>query len=122
MTQPLGFQLAILAMAVSLHAKGELRVPTLTKMAMADEEVRVHGKEASDYARRLAEELMKRSSSEVQKMAHTFDEHAFLEASKGFLEREYNCIVEVHGAGEHGADPQHKARQAAPGRPAIIVE
>ncbi|HOE52772.1 MAG TPA: leucine--tRNA ligase [Methanomassiliicoccales archaeon] len=113
----------VLAMAIGLHAKGELKVPTLTKMAMADEEVRAHGKEASDYARRMAEELMKRSSPEVQKMAHTFDERAFLESSRGFLEREYGCIVEVHGAEERGAsDPQHKARQAAPGRPAIIVE
>jgi len=113
----------VLSMAVSLHAKGELKVPTLTKMAMANESVRRHGKEASDFARKTAEELMKRSASEVEKMALRLDELTYLRSCQAFLGKEYGCSVEVHQAGEEGvADTHNKARQAAPGRPAILVE
>ncbi|KAF5051885.1 Valine--tRNA ligase [anaerobic digester metagenome] len=113
----------VVSMAAELHEKAELKVPTLTKMAMAQESVRVKGKEASDFARKTAEDLMKRSPAEARKMAQRFDELSFLSASREFLEKEYNCAVAVHEAGEPGiADPQNKARQAAPWRPAILVE
>ncbi|MCX6650797.1 MAG: leucine--tRNA ligase [Methanomassiliicoccales archaeon] len=114
---------SVVALALDLSSKGELKVPTLTKAAMAREDIRVHGKEASDYARKLAEELMKRSASEVKKMGMTFDELEFLRSCADFLGREYGCAVDVHMAGEPGVtDPHNKARQAAPGRPAILVE
>jgi hypothetical protein len=113
----------VVSMAADLHEKGELKVPTLTKMAMAHEMVRVKGKEASDFARKTAEDLMKRSPAEANKLAQSFDELSFLLASREFLEREYGCAVAVHEAGEPGvADPQNKSRQAAPWRPAILVE
>jgi leucyl-tRNA synthetase len=113
----------VVSMAAKLHEKGELKVPTLTKMAMAHEMVRAKGKEASDFARKTAEDLMKRSPAEARKAAQRFDELSFLNASREFLEREYGCVVSVHEAGEPGvADPQNKARQAAPWRPAILVE
>lgn len=113
----------VVSMAAELHEKGELKVPTLTKMAMAHETVRVKGKEASDFARKTAEDLMKRSPAEAKRQAQRFDELSFLAASREFLEKEYGCAIEVHEAGEPGvADPQNKARQAAPWRPAILVE
>jgi leucyl-tRNA synthetase len=113
----------VVSMAAELHEKGELKVPTLTKMAMAHEMVRVKGKEASDFARKTAEDLMKRSPAEAKRLAQRFDELSFLLSSREFLEKEYGCSVEVHEAGESGvADPQNKARQAAPWRPAILVE
>jgi leucyl-tRNA synthetase len=113
----------VVSMAVELHEKGDLKVPTLTKMAMADELVRVKGKEASDFARKTAEDLMKRSPAEAKKLAQRFDELSFLRASKDFLDKEYGCAIAVHEAGEPGVmDPQNKARQAAPWRPAILVE
>ena len=112
----------VLEMAAGLHAKGELKVPSLTKAAMSRESVRSRGKEAQDFARKLAEELMKRSSSEVEKLSLKIDELEFLRGCKDFLEGEYGCEVQVHQAGENVSDPQNKARQAAPGRPAILVE
>lgn len=112
----------VLEMAAGLHAKGELKVPSLTKAAMSRESVRSRGKEAQDFARKLAEELMKRSSTEVEKLSLKIDELEFLRGCKDFLEREYGCEVQVHQAGGDVSDPQNKARQAAPGRPAILVE
>ncbi len=113
----------VVSMAVELHEKGDLKVPTLTKAAMANDLVRARGKEASDFARKTAEDLLKRSPAEVKKLAQRFDELSFLAASREFLEKEYGCVIEVHEAGEPGvADPQNKARQAAPWRPAILVE
>jgi leucyl-tRNA synthetase len=113
----------VVSMAVELHDKGDLKVPTLTKAAMANDLVRARGKEASDFARKTAEDLLKRSPAEVKKLAQRFDELSFLAASREFLEKEYGCVIEVHEAGEPGvADPQNKARQAAPWRPAILVE
>ncbi|MCG7840843.1 MAG: leucine--tRNA ligase [Methanomassiliicoccales archaeon] len=113
----------VMKMALDLSAKNELQIPTLTKAAMTDQEVRGHGKGASDYARKLAEEFMKRSASELERIGQSFDEHAFLSGCLDFLSEEYNCHVEVHVAGEPGTpDPQGKSRQAVPGRPAILVE
>ncbi|MBI0582147.1 MAG: leucine--tRNA ligase, partial [Methanomassiliicoccales archaeon] len=113
----------VVSMAMALQEKGDLKVPTLTKMAMSDEAVRGKGKEASDFARKTAEDLMKRSPAEIRKLAQRFDELSFLRASREFLEKEYGCAIEVHEAGEHDVvDPQNKARQAAPWRPAILVE
>jgi leucyl-tRNA synthetase len=113
----------VVSMAVELHETGDLKVPTLTKAAMAHEMVRAKGKEASDFARKTAEDLMKRSPAEAKKLAQRFDELSYLRASKDFLEKEYGCAIQVHEAGETGvADPQNKARQAAPWRPAILVE
>ena len=113
----------VMAMAMDLSSKGELKIPTLTKAVMAHEDIRAHGKEASDYARKLAEDLMKRSLTEIKKMGQTFDELAVLRSCVEFLGREYGCVVEVHRAGEAGVvDPHNKERQAVPGRPAILVE
>lgn len=113
----------VLDMALELSSKGELKVPTLTKAAMANENVRTHGKEASDFARKIAEDLMKRSANELVKLGQRFDELEFLKLCQAFLSHEYECAVEVHMAGEPGiVDPQNKARQAVPGRPAIVVE
>jgi hypothetical protein len=103
----------VLTMAIELSTNGNLNVPTLTKTAMSSEAVRSRGKEASDFARKLAEDLMRRSTAEVEKLAKTFDELTFLRSCQEFLVREFGCDIEVYQAGEPGAqDPKrHPAAQ-----------
>ena len=113
----------VYGMALDLHRKGELKIPTLTKAAMADEEIRRFGKEAPDYARKLAEELMKRSGTELERLQTEVDEFAYLSGVVGFLGTELNCQVLVFSADDAGKeDPMNKARHAQPRRPAIYIE
>jgi leucyl-tRNA synthetase len=120
---PAPWKYSVLETALELAGRGELKVPTLTKAVMSREEVRCMGKEASDFARKLAEEMMKRSAEGQGRMGRQFDELEFLRSCTDFLSREYGCTVEVHQAGEPGVnDPHHKSKQASPGRPAILVE
>jgi len=112
-----------MAMALEMARKGELKVPTLTKAMMQDPELKQHGKEASDYARKIAEDLLKRSENELAKLEVQFDELPFLQAAQPFLSKEIGCEVKVFSAEDHEKeDPQNKARVAQPRRPAIYVE
>ena len=57
------------------------------------------------------------------KPVYETDEQAFLESAVGFLSDELGLEVAVYRADAEGVyDPQNKARQAAPGRPAILLE
>jgi leucyl-tRNA synthetase len=117
------WKFSVYRMAIDLQKKGELKIPTLTKAAMADEEIRKHGKEAPDYARKLAEELMKRSSGEVERLETAIDEYAYLSSVVGFLGAELGCQVSVFSADDPAKeDPLNKARHAQPRRPAIYIE
>jgi leucyl-tRNA synthetase len=112
-----------MAMAIDMAKKGDLKVPTLTKAVMQDPELKQHGKEASDYARKIAEDLMKRSEWELVKLEVAFDELAFLRSAQAFLSKEIGSTVMVFGAEDpEKVDPQNKARVAQPRRPAIYVE
>ncbi len=64
----------VLQKAIALFRDNELKVPTLTKQVMQDEDIKRHGKEASDLARKMAEDLTRRSADEVERMAVRFDE------------------------------------------------
>ncbi|MCE5297262.1 MAG: leucine--tRNA ligase [Euryarchaeota archaeon] len=112
-----------MAMAIDMAKKGELKVPTLTKAVMQDPDLKQHGKEASDYARKIAEDLMKRSKEELVKLEADFDELAFLTSAQNFLSKEMGSNVRVFSAeNPEKEDPQNKARVAQPRRPAIYVE
>jgi len=65
---------------------------------MADEEIRKHGKEAPDYARKLAEELMKRSGTEIERLETMIDEQSYLSGVVGFLGQNLGCQVSVFSA------------------------
>ena len=117
------WKFAVYSMAIELYKKGELKIPTLTKAAMADEEIRKHGKEAPDYTRKLAEELMKRSRTEIERLETHIDEYTYLSEVVGFLGAELGCRVSVFSADDPAKeDPLNKARHAQPRRPAIFVE
>jgi len=113
----------IAAIALAQAAEGKLTVPGLTKAVMSRDDLKRQGKEAADFARRTAEDLMKRSRTEMTRLSTELDEHAYLTAAAAFLSKEIGAGVEVYSADDKDApDPQRKARAAQPRRPAIYVE
>jgi leucyl-tRNA synthetase len=101
----------------------ELSVPALTKAVMAEPTIRAKGKEASEFARKVAEDLVKRSPQEVDRISAEFDELRYLRNAASFLTSELGCDVFVFSADDPDiVDPQRKARAAQPRRPAIFVE
>ena len=63
------------------------------------------------------------SEDEVARYMARFDEREFLSTARQFLEAELGCPVTIQSADAPGiSDPQGKAKQAKPRRPAIYVE
>jgi leucyl-tRNA synthetase len=90
---------------------------------MARDDLKRRGKDSADFARKMAEDLMKRSETELLKLAMDIDENAYLKDAAIFLAKELGCEVEIYSADDATApDPQRKARAAQPHRPAIFVE
>lgn len=113
---------AVMSTAISMLEEGKLTVPDLTKRCMADESIKRNGKAASELAKKVAVEFG-RSTPEAKRPVVETDETALLSSAAGFLSNETGITVEVHSADEEGVyDPQNKARQAVPGRPAIFLE
>jgi len=81
---------------------------------MQNEEVRKRGKEGAKYAQGLAKNIAR-----LEPVLDKADEQSSLNEYVGALEDEFGCNVEVIEA-EHS--DAYKARQAAPGKPAILVE
>jgi len=50
------------------------------------------------------------------------DEFSALKESKGQLEKEFKCAVEIQSAEKVDYDPAQKAKNALPGKPAIYIE
>jgi leucyl-tRNA synthetase len=81
---------------------------------MQSEEVRKHGKDGAKYAQGLAKNIARLGPGLGQA-----DELNALKEHVGALEDEFKCSVEVIEAEKSDLD---KAKQAAPGKPAIYVE
>ncbi|MDD1747748.1 MAG: class I tRNA ligase family protein, partial [Methanomassiliicoccales archaeon] len=110
-------------MGLKMARSKEISVPGLTKAAMSDPSIRTKGKEASDFARKVAEDLVKRSMQELDRMGASFDELRYLRNAAPFMTSELGCDVFVYSADDPSIkDPGRKAKAAQPGRPAIFVE
>ena len=117
------WKLSVWDRAISMAKQKQLSVPALTKTIMMEPEIRVKGKEASDFARKMAEELMKRSPQELEKLSVMLEEGEFLVNAAQFIAQEIGCEISVYSADDDSApDPHRKARAAQPRRPAIYVE
>jgi len=113
----------VFTMAVEMAKADGVSVPKLTKMVMADPDIRSRGKEAANFARKVAEEVSKRSGEGLDSLAVEFDETGYLLASSEFIRSQVGCDVTVVSADEEGIhDPEGKAKVARPRRPAIYVE
>jgi leucyl-tRNA synthetase len=117
------WKLVVWEKAISMAKLKQLTVPALTKTVMMDPDLRSKGKEASDFARKIAEEFMKRSIQELDKLSVRLEETDFLTNAAPFMAQEIGCDIVVYSADDPGApDPHKKARAARPRRPAIYVE
>jgi leucyl-tRNA synthetase len=113
----------VFAMAVRMAVKGELSIPNLTKAAMADPDIRSKGKDAANFARRMAEDITKRSDQDMKSLLVEFDEIDYLNSSRDFIESQLGCEVFIRAADDKDIhDPEGKAKVAQPRRPAIFVE
>jgi leucyl-tRNA synthetase len=117
------WKLSVWDKAISMAKQKQLTVPSLTKSIMMEPDIRPKGKEASDFARKIAEELMKRSTQELERLSVRLEEEAFLRNAAPFMAQEMGCDVSVYSADDPAApDPHKKSRAAQPRRPAIYVE
>lgn len=117
------WKMQVFSMAIDLARRKELTIPGLTKMVMKDQVLKTYGKEASDFARKTAEALLKCSNDDLSRFEAKFDEFDFLSEAAQFLKNEFGCEISVHSADDPNApDPQNKAKLAIPRRPAIYVE
>ena len=113
----------ILNMGLNLMGEKQLSIPGLTKVVMARDDLKRRGKDSADFARKTAEDLMKRSETELLKLAMNINEGQYLRDASAFLAKELNCEIAVYSADDASMpDPQRKARAAQPHRPAIYVE
>lgn len=113
----------VLDLALDMSGEDSLTVPSLTKAVMSREDLRRMGKEAASFARKQAEEMMKRSAGEKRRLAAPLDEYQYLSDAADFLSEALGAEVVIYSADDTSApDPQRKARAAQPRRPAIYVE
>lgn len=109
--------------AVNMAISGKCSIPDLIKSIMSDPEIKKKGKEAVNFAKKLMEELSKRSKEELEKLNVRFDEQEYLSASIDFIESEVGCPVEIISAeAPELYDPKSKSLAAQPRRPAIYIE
>ena len=80
-----------------LDSGEELTIPGLTKMAMADPEIRTNGKADSDLHRKVTEELKREDPSKIRRYADT-DEFGIIKEAAEFLEEELGAPVSVYNA------------------------
>ena len=116
------WKVKVMEMALSLASEGRLDIPTLTKMCMSDGSIRMHGKAASELAKKLATDIT-RTSNDGRYALLQIDERDHLSSASEFISSEAGVKVEVMSADDDGIyDPQGKSKAAVPGRPAIYIE
>jgi leucyl-tRNA synthetase len=113
---------AVMEKARDMQATGTLTVPDLIKACMADDAIKSNGKAASEMAKKVAVDFSRSAPGSKDAVLST-DEYALLHSAEQFLSDETGLEVRVYSADAEGIpDPNNKARQAAPGRPAISLE
>ncbi len=107
----------MLSLALDVTRGGKLDMGALMKVAMANEEISAHKKDAPKYAQKLA-----KSAHTLTRDVLALDEFETLSREKAYMESALRVPVEVVSADQPGEDPKGKSKQAEPGRPAIYIE
>lgn len=113
----------VFSFAADIIKSGEqLTIPGLTKMSMADSEIRENGKAASELSKKVATEMIRAEAPRVRRYADT-DEFTILNKASEFLSNEIGIPVTVFSSDDDSKyDPLDKSRASVPGRPAIYLE
>ncbi len=108
---------------LKMQSEGTLNPGILIKTLMAEPVNRAYGKEIPKFVQKIVPDII---SMRVERLEmfddYELDELAILKENQQFLEKEFNCTVEVYSADEPGYDPENKSRFAIPMRPAIYLE
>jgi len=96
-------------------------VGAVMSAAMDDEELRERGEAVNDLAGDLVEFARGRDDDELDALA-SVDELSVYQAVADFLEGEFDAAVEVYAEDGKAVDPEDKADQAVPFRPAVHLE
>ncbi len=109
--------------ARELRLKDRLEVGTLIKEARDMPAMRQPDDELLAFCKRIVKALSERGPDEMDRLAGTEDEKAFLEDALDFAQSELNADVEVYEEGQAGIyDPKSRASLSVPWRPAIYME
>lgn len=107
--------------AVKLAIEERLDVGNLIKNAMQN--YKEFAKEIPKFAQKLVGDIKKLGKDELKKLSFAFDEKQYLENAKEFLQKEFNCNVEIYDADDKNAyNPKDRAKFSSPRRVAIYVE
>jgi leucyl-tRNA synthetase len=112
------WKIRLVRIAAEMSKNGKVDIPSLTKAAMSDEEIRKNGKAASDLAKKIATDMMRNAFTADTDL----DEYRHLKEAEQFIASEIGVPTLVVTADSAEYDPQNKARIATPGRPAIYLE
>ena len=88
--------------------------------AMEDDRLRERGEAVNDLAGDLVEFVRGRDDENLDALA-ALDEREVYTAAADFLEREFDAAVEVYAEDGKAVDPENKADQAVPFRPALHI-
>jgi len=96
-------------------------VGAVMSAAMEDEDLRERGNAVNDLAGDLVELVRERDDESLDALAE-IDELTVYQEATNFLEAEFDATVELYTEGGKVVDPENKAGQAMPFRPAIHLE
>lgn len=113
---------AMFRRALALAGRGKVEPGPLIREALVHPALRPRGEEVAAAAKKIASEVASMGEEERATRAHAVDERRYLEASVPFLEGELRSKVVVADAEKADGPAAAKAKQAFPGRAAILVE
>ena len=106
-----------------MASDGHLYMSGLMKALMEVPEIRTYAKELAKFAQKIVADIPKLSKEQLAKYGLPLDEHRALLESSEFFAGEFGCQVQCHLAEDPKRyDPQDKAKNAVPLRPAIFLE
>jgi leucyl-tRNA synthetase len=118
-----GWKWDVFRRAVAMASDGHLYMSGLMKALMEVPEIRPHAKELAKFAQKIVADIPKLSKELLAKYGLPLDEHRALLESREFFAGEFGCKVQCYTAGDpEKYDPQDKAKNAVPLRPAIFLE
>ena len=118
-----GWKWEVFRRAVAMAADGRLDMSGLMKSVMGLPDIKQHAKELARFAQKIVTDIPRLSKEQLANYGLPLDEKELLSDAREFLASEFGCQVQTFAA-DDGArhDPQDKARNAVPLRPAILIE
>jgi leucyl-tRNA synthetase len=109
--------------AVTMASGGHLYMSGLMKTVLEDPEIKLHAKELARFAQKIVADIPKLSEEQLAKYGLPLDEQRVLLDAREFFAGDFGCQVLCYSSEDpERYDPQDKAKNAVPLRPAIFLE